>query len=282
MITFTRLAGALGADVHGIDLTEPLTTETAELIHQGLLQHQVLFFRAQKILSFEQHLAMVKHFGEPEPTPFRRPDDDRSKNLLVLDKTDPKGSEAAHFHADNTFRVVPPIGAILQAHVIPASGGDTCFSSMTAAYEGLSPNMQTYLEGLEAYHSYAQMAERLARQGVKKPSFDPSDHPPVKHPVVGRHPETGCKLLFVNYNWTTYIDGIPIAESTAILNFLYEHINSPEYQVRLHWNRGDVVFWDNRVVQHYAVPDYSERRLLHRISILPRSHTEPRLAEAVG
>src|SRR5262245_62439031 len=112
MITFSRLAGALGADVYGIDLTDPLTSETVEIIRQGLLQHQVLFFREQQILSFEQHLAMVKHFGEPEPMSFRRPDDQTSANLMVLDQTDPRGSEAAHFHADNTFRVVPPMGAI--------------------------------------------------------------------------------------------------------------------------------------------------------------------------
>jgi taurine dioxygenase len=280
MITFTRLAGALGADVYGIDLTDPLTSETAEVIRQGLLEHQVLFFPEQKILSFEQHLAMVRHFGEPEPMSFRRPDDQTSTNLMVLDQTDPRGSEAAHFHADNTFRVVPPMGAILQAHVIPESGGDTCFASMTAAYEGLSPRMQTYLDGLEAYHSYAQMAERLARHGVTRPGLNMSDHPPVKHPVVARHPETGRKLLFVNYNWTTYIDGIPVAESMAILDYLYDHVKSPEFQVRLRWNEGDVVFWDNRVVQHYAVPDYNERRLLHRISILPYSHSERPLAEA--
>ena len=129
--------------------------------------------------------------------------------------------------------------------------------------------MQSYLDGLYAYHSYAQMAERLARSGLTRPGLNLSDYPPVKHPVVARHPETGRKLLFVNYNWTTYIDGIPTAESTAILDFLYEHVKSPEFQVRLRWNEGDVVFWDNRVVQHYAVPDYHERRLLHRISILP-------------
>jgi taurine dioxygenase len=166
------------------------------------------------------------------------------------------------------------MGAILQAHIVPASGGDTCFSSMTAAYEGLSPRMQDYLDGLEAFHSYGQMAERLARQGGTTPGFNLDDHPPVKHPVVARHPETERQLLFVNYNWTTYIDGIPGDESSAILDFLYQHIKSPEFQVRLRWNRGDVVFWDNRVVQHYAVPDYRERRLLHRISILPHGHHE--------
>jgi taurine dioxygenase len=274
MMQFKRLAGALGADVHGIDLTQPLTTETANVIRRGLLEHLVLFFREQEMLTLEQHMALAKHFGDPEPTPFFRPGVDTPAGLLILDQTDPAGSEAAHFHADNTFRPVPPLGAILQAHLIPETGGDTCFASMYAAYDGLSRRMQTYLDGLEAFHSYAQMMERLSRKGLVKPGLSLSDYPPVKHPVVACHPETGRKLLFVNYNWTTHIDGVSADESAAILNYLYEHIKSPEFQCRLRWNKGDVVFWDNRVTQHYAVPDYKERRLIHRISILPRAHAD--------
>src|SRR5262249_13517209 len=129
--------------------------------------------------------------------------------------------------------------------------------------------MQGYLEGLEAYHSYAQMMERQARKRGTRPGLDVNDHPPFKHPVVAVHPETGRKLLFVNYNWTSHIDGLPPAESAAILTYLYEHVKSPDYQVRLRWNVGDIVFWDNRATQHYAVADYTERRLLHRVSILP-------------
>jgi taurine dioxygenase len=273
MMKFKPVTGALGADVYGVDLRQPLTAEAAEEIHQGLLEHLVLFFREQELLTLEQHMALIKHFGEPEPTPFRRPDATKPTDLLVLDQTDPTGSEAAHFHADNTFRQVPPMGAILQAHIMPEAGGDTCFASMYAAYEGLSARMKTYLEGLEAYHSYAQMIERLSRKG-RAPGLNPSDYPPIKHPIVARHAETGRKLLFVNYNWTTHIDGLPYDESAMILKFLYEHIKSPEFQVRLRWNRGDVVFWDNRVTQHYAVPDFKGRRLLHRISILPRLRQE--------
>jgi taurine dioxygenase len=271
MISFKRVTGAAGADVYGIDLTRPLTTETFNAIHEGLLEHLVLFFREQKMLTLDQHMALVKHFGDPEPTPFRRAGSNAPEDLLILDQTDPKGSEAAHFHADNTFRVEPPMGAILQAHTLPERGGDTCFASMYAAYDALSPRMQAYLDGLEAYHSYAQMMERLARKGLVKPGLNLNDYPPVKHPVVARHAETGRKLLFVNYNWTTYIDGLPADESAMILKFLYEHIKSPEFQVRLRWITGDVVFWDNRVVQHHAVADYNERRLIHRIAILPRS-----------
>src|SRR5579871_2978175 len=148
MIRFRRLTGALGADVHGINLTQPLTADTAGAIREGLLEHLVLFFREQEFLTLEQHVALVRHFGEPEPTPFRQPGASAPADLLILDQTDPRGSEAAHFHADNTFRPVPPMGAILQAHIVPDRGGDTCFASMYAAHDALSPRMQAYLDGL--------------------------------------------------------------------------------------------------------------------------------------
>lgn len=277
-MTFKRATGVIGADVHGIDLSQPLGEADIAAIRAGLLEHLVLFFREQKILATEQHFALARYFGDPEPTPFRRPGTPGRADLLVLDQTDPAGSEAAHFHADNTFRAEPPVGAILQAQVLPEAGGDTCFASMYAAYDALSPKTQAFLEGLEAYHSLAQMAERLARSGKVKLALDMNDWPPVKHPVVAQHPETGRKLLFVNYNWTTHIDGIPAEESGTILRFLYEHIRNPEFQVRLRWHPGDIVFWDNRVTQHHAVADYRERRMIQRISLLGRHGDRTSLA----
>jgi len=274
---FKRVAGALGADVMGIDLAQPLSDATIEEIHQGLLEHLVLFFRDQKILTAEQHIALATRFGDPEPPPFIPKGSTAPPNVLALDQADPTNSGARHFHADNTFRPVPPLGAILQARIVPERGGDTCFASMYAAYEGLSPRMRAYLDGLGAYHFYWQMMERQARKRGTNPGLDPASYPPFKHPVIATHPETGRKLLFVNYNWTTYIDEIPAVESDTILRFLYEHIKNPEFQVRLRWNVGDIVFWDNRATQHNAVADYQERRLLHRISILPHATVPPSL-----
>lgn len=266
MMRFTPVTGALGADVHGIDLAEPLSDRNVGTIRKALNKYQVLFFRDQTILTKPQQLALARHFGEPEPTPFRQAGADDL--ILDLDQTDPRGSQAANFHSDNTFRPEPPIGALLQAHIVPAQGGDTCFASTIAAYQGLSRGMQKYLQGLEAWHSLAQMAARLGRQGGPSLALDMSEFPPRKHPVVARHPFTGGRLLNVNYNWTTHIDGIPAAESNAILDFLYEHIRRPEFQVRLKWKPGDLAFWDNRATQHYAVPDYRERRVMQRVSIL--------------
>jgi taurine dioxygenase len=269
MVKFTRLTGALGADVHGIDLSQPPSSDTIRIMREGLLEHQVLFFREQKILSTEQHMALARHFGELEPTPFRRKDSNAPSELLVIDQYDPTGSTGANFHADNTFRPTPPMGALLQAHVLPERGGDTCFASMYAAYDALSPHMQSYLEGLEAVHNLQQQLVRImAGDPSIKLNLDLSEWPPMKHPIIAVHPETGRKLLFVNYNWTTHIDGIPTKESETILKYLYEHIRSPEFQVRLHWNVGDIAFWDNRVTQHHAVADYKGRRNMQRVSIL--------------
>ena len=268
MLRFEQIGGALGADVYDINLAEPLTPRQVQQIRRELNRHQVLFFREQAILTKAQQLALAVNFGEPEPPPFHN--QGRGEPVLDLDQTDPRGSQAANFDSDNTFRAEPPIGALLQAHVLPLCGGDTCFASTHAAFDGLSKGMQRYLEGLEAWHSLAQMAARLSRPGGPALAIDASQFPPHQHPVVARHPFTGRKLLNVNFNWTTHIDGIPAAESAAILDFLYAHIRSPEFQVRLKWNVGDMAFWDNRATQHYAVPDYRERRVMQRVSILRR------------
>jgi taurine dioxygenase len=137
---------------------------------------------------------------------------------------------------------------------------------MYAAYDRISLRLLAYLEGMYAWKSLAQLAARLAAHGLKT-NLNMEDWPPVRHPVIARHQETGRKLLNVNYNWTTHIDGLPARESRTILEFLYEHIRSPEFQVRMRWQPGDIAFWDNRVTQHYAVPDYDGRRLMQRIAI---------------
>jgi taurine dioxygenase len=280
MITFKPVTGALAADVYGVDLAQPLSEENLEVIRYGLAEHQVLFFREQRLMTVEQHMALAEHFGEPEPASFRLPDSKDPPGVLMIDQADSKGSESARFHADNTYRSEPPICVILQAHVLPARGGDTCFASMTAAYEALSPAMQVFLEGLEAYHSYARMMERLTRRTGLKPGVNPDQFPPVKHPVIARHPVTGRKLLFVNYNWTTHIDGLTDDESAAILDFLYEHVKNPDFQARMRWNKGDVVMWDNRAVQHHAAADYHERRVMRRIALLPKAVAEKPKARA--
>jgi taurine dioxygenase len=265
-ITIEPATTAIGANVRGVDLSRPLDGATLARLKQALLDHLVLFFRDQRQLSVDEHVRFANHFGEIDLPLFRTQSSGRPE-VLVLDQVAPKGQGADSWHTDNTYMETPPMGSILQARMLPPVGGDTCFASMIAAYNALSPAMQSFLEGLTATHSLAQMVERTKHVAGTSLRDSLSKWPPVSHPVVRVHPESGRKLLFVNANWTVSIDGLGHDESKALLDFLLDHVKSPEFQVRLHWHEGDVAFWDNRAVQHYAVADYTARRVMQRVTI---------------
>jgi len=265
-ISIEPVTAALGANVRGVDISAPLDAETVALLRRALVDHLVLFFREQKPLSVDEHVRFGEYFGKIDLPLFRTKSSERPE-VLVLDQVAPKGEGADSWHADNTYMETPPMGSILQARILPKIGGDTCFASMYAAYEALSPTMRDFLDGLEAIHSLEQMVERTKHVAGRSLRDSLSQWPPVRHPVVRMHPESGRKLLNVNANWTQSIADVTAAESTTLLRFLYEHVKSPEFQVRLRWNVGDVAFWDNRAVQHYAVADYTERRMMQRVTI---------------
>ena len=256
----------VGADVRGIDLSQPLDAGTVKAVRQALNDYLVLFFREQPMLTVDEHVRFACNFGELDLPLFRTKSSERPE-VLVLDQVAPKGEGADSWHADNTYMETPPMGSILQARLLPEKGGDTCFSSMVAAYEALSPVMQKFLDGLTATHSLEQMVERTKHVAGASLRDSLSAWPPVSHPVVRVHPDSGKKMLNVNANWTQSIDGMTREESATLLRFLFDHVKSPEFQVRLHWNQGDVAFWDNRAVQHYAVADYTSRRVMQRVTI---------------
>jgi taurine dioxygenase len=268
MMTLTPLGGHIGADVHGIDLSQPLTTDEVVAIREALFEHLVLFFREQKLLSFEQHKALATNFGELETTTYRRQDRDDKVQLIEATGSAEYPTGAPTYHADSSFRDNRPLGALLQAHVLPERGGDTCFASMYAAYEALSAPMRAFLDGLECYHSVAHMHRRHATNPKFNLRLDLQENPPLKTPVVRVHPDTGRKFLNVNVIYTSHIEGLREDESELLLKFLFNHIRYPEFGVRLHWNQGDIAFWDNWAVQHSGVPDFTGHRLLQRISIL--------------
>ena len=161
------------------------------------------------------------------------------------------------------------MGSILRAVQLPAVGGDTCFANMYAAYDGLSPPLRELVDGLRAVHDITKPMRKAIAGGHAK--FDLATMqercPPVEHPVVVTHPETGRRGLFVNRNSTTQLVGLSERENDVLLPFLFDHVRSPEYQCRFHWEPGSMAFWDNRCVQHYAVADYAERRVMHRVTI---------------
>ena len=257
---------SVGANVRGLDLSQPLDNATVRTLRAALVDHLVLFFRDQPMLSVDEHVRFGHYFGEIDLPLFRTKSSERPE-VLVLDQVAPKGEGADSWHADNTYMETPPMGSILQARMLPELGGDTCFASMIAAYDALSPVMQGFLDGLTATHSLEQMVERTKHVAGASLRDSLAAWPPVSHPVVRVHPESGRKMLNVNANWTQSIDGLRNEESAALLRFLFDHVKSPEFQVRLHWNQGDVAFWDNRAVQHYAVADYTSRRMMQRVTI---------------
>jgi taurine dioxygenase len=265
-IAIEPVTAAVGANVWGVDLSQPLDAATVGRLKAGLTEHLVLFFRDQPMLTTDQHIRFAKHFGEIDIPLFRTKSSDRPE-ILVLDQVAPKGEGADSWHADNTYMETPPMGSILQARMLPPIGGDTCFASMSAAYDALSPVIKGFLENMTATHSLEQMVERTKHVAGASLRDKLSAWPPVSHPIVRVHPDSGRRMLNVNANWTVSIDGLAWEESKALLRFLLDHVKSPEFQVRLHWNTGDIAFWDNRAVQHYAVADYTARRVMQRITI---------------
>ncbi len=266
LIEIAPATAAVGADVRGIDLSQPLDAGTLDVIHAALAKHLVLFFRDQPLLSVDEHVRFARYFGEIDLPLFRTKLSERPE-VLVLDQMAPKGEGADSWHTDATYMETPPMGAILQARIMPPTGGDTLFASMIAAYDALSTVMQRFLDGLTATHSLELMVERTKHVAGASVREGLAEWPPVSHSVVRIHPVSGRKMLNVNSNWTQSIDGLSREESAMLLRFLCNHIKSPEFQVRLRWNVGDVAFWDNRALQHYAVADYTSRRVMQRVSI---------------
>ena len=266
-IQVTPLTAAIGGEVSGVDLRTPLDDDTVGALRAALLDRLVLFFRDQP-LSDDEHLAFAQRFGPLSVPPLATKYQDRP-TVTVLDQVSPKGEGADEWHSDNTFMDRPPMGSILRAVRLPAVGGDTCFASMYAAYEALSPPLRALVDQLTALHDVTKPMRKAIAAGHTNLTLREMQErwPPIEHPVVVTHPETGRKGLFVNRNSTTSIVGLSERENDALLPFLLDHARSPEFQCRFHWEPDSIAFWDNRCVQHYAVADYVERRVMHRVTI---------------
>ena len=259
----TPVTAVVGAEVSDFDLASDLDDATVAELRAALNQHHVLFFRDQPLTPVEQ-LRFAERFGEVQLPMIDAPGTD-VPGVTVLDQIGPKGQGTDRWHADSTFMACPPMGAVLQAVQAPKVGGDTCFASMIAAYESLSPAVRSWIDDLDAVHSTAIVNRLMANlTGIVHREGDDTEY---VHPVVRVHPETGRKVLFVNGNFTTSIVGLTEGESRALLELLFEHVRAPEHQVRFRWEAGSIAFWDNRAVQHFAVPDYDERRVMHRVLI---------------
>lgn len=243
----------IGAEIHGVDLSKPLDGQIFEEIHGAFLEHQVIFFRDQKI-TLEQHIAFGRLFGELHIHPAAPSPEGYPEILVIHADEDSKRIAGEAWHSDVSCDEEPPLGSILYMHQVPPSGGDTMFASMYAAYEALSDAMQRFLSGLTAIHE----GEHVYRGRYRDEGVDDTGktYPSAEQPVVRTHPETGRKALYVNSTFTRRIVDMKRKESAALLGFLYEHIASPEFQCRFNWQQNSIAFWDNRCAQHYAIWDY--------------------------
>jgi len=269
-IEATRVARALGALVTGVDLSGELSAAEVERLGELLVAHQVLFFRDQP-LTPQAQARFAARFGTLHVHPIY-PVLPELPQIMLIDTHPGFLPDNDNWHTDVTFSPTPPLAGILAAKRLPATGGDTLWSSSSAAYESLSEPMRGFLDGLTAQHSVAKSfpAERWANDPAAKERYERAiaKHPPVNHPVIRTHPVSGRKGLFVNEGFTTHINELPPAESQAVLAFLFAHVGRPELTVRWKWRVDDVAFWDNRVTQHYAIADYlPERRTMHRATV---------------
>ncbi|MBX3129060.1 MAG: taurine dioxygenase [Polyangiaceae bacterium] len=267
MIGFHPLA-SLGAEVSGVDLRAALDDATFALLHRGLVEHQVLFFRDQDV-GPEHHLALARRFGEPVSHPAY-PTVTGHPEINVLENTPEKPPKIDTWHTDMTFMEQPPLGSILRATVVPPSGGDTLWASLFGAWDALSDRLQRYLDGMTATHSFAHgFRHSLAEAGGWDRLGDAvRANPPVHHPVVRRHPVSGRKALFVNRLFTTHLDGVKESESDALLRFLFDHLETPEISCRFRWRPHSIAFWDNRSTLHRPVNDFwPAHRRMERITI---------------
>jgi len=275
-VKVTKIGEALGADISGVDLSHPIAAREFAAIRAAWLDHLVLRFRDQS-LTDPQLKAFSALFGEldpPGPNPYGRPflPDHPELNVISNIKVDGKpigglGDGEAIWHADMTYVERPPMAAMLHALEIPPRGGDTYWANMYLAYETLSPELKARIAGKRAAHDATYNSAGLMRKGYAEVG-DPRKAPGARHPLVSTHPETGRKCLFLGRRRNSYIEGLELAESEALLDALWAHATQDQFTFRQEWRVGDVVLWDNRCTLHRRDAfDPAARRLLHRTQI---------------
>lgn len=271
MLDLQPLSSTFAARVGGIDLNDDLPDALRQELRGAFLEHKVLVFEDQSLTS-ERFAEVAEIFGKPQPvyrTVIRKDITQPAEGVLtrvVHDAASP-GAPDNFWHNDSTQTPDPEMGAILRAIELPSSGGDTLFADMNAAFSGLQPDLRSLVEDAKAVHDVMVMA-RYTDPDVERIVELHRAFPPVVHPVVRTHPETGKKGLFVSSVWTSHIVGMTRERSDEVLRTLFDQPKRPEYQFRHSWKPGSIVVWDNRIVQHYAVADYGDsRRVMERVSL---------------
>lgn len=258
------LSPSLGAEISGVDLSKPLSPETAKEIETALVEFKVLFFRDQNIEASD-HAAFARHFGELEIHPFL-PGGETPEVIRFAKDEEVVGVEN-NWHSDVTWRQEPSLGSVLRAYEVPAVGGDTVWSDTEAVYEGLSTELKQRIEGRYAIHDFVHtfgQALSPEERAEKQKEF-----PPARHPIVRTHPVSQRKCVYVNSIFTSHVEDMEKEESDDLLAQLFREVQIPEYQVRFRWEANSIAFWDNRSTQHYAISDYwPQPRVMERLTII--------------
>jgi taurine dioxygenase len=264
-----KIAGALGAEISGVDLTQTLSPDLTKEIRDVFLKNSVIFLRHQPLTS-QQFMNFAKAMGEPVEYPFVKGFEDFPQIIEVKKLEHEKVNFGGVWHSDTTYLEKPPMGSMLLSKEIPPYGGDTLFACQYAAYESLSDTMQRLLDGLKGINTSAKADVSKTREDRIKSDGNESSPKSFSnaHPVVRTHPETGRKSLYINVAHTAGIEGLTDKESASLLSFLFEHQVKPEFTCRWVWEPNAVAFWDNRCAQHNPINDYHGfRRVLHRITL---------------
>lgn len=264
-IEVSPIAGALGAEVTGVDLSEDQPDNVLGEVRQALLDNLVIVFRDQE-LTPEQQLRFARRWGDIHLHPFMKGMDDYPEVLEIIKTEKDERNFGGGWHSDQMFSPQPAMGTMLYALEVPKAGGDTLFTNQYKAYEALSDGMKAMLDGLKTVCEGAVFQDRRGRDQMQ--TRDPGNVQTTSvHPLIRTHPETGRKALFIGGHVQRF-DGMTDAESRPLIDFLMAHSTRPEFQLRVNWKKGSMTFWDNRCTQHHAINDYpGQRRHMRRITV---------------
>lgn len=266
-IDIAPVAGALGAEIRGVDTARPVKEPVIAEIRKALLEHLVIFFRDQKLNPARQ-LAFAQCFGDPMEYPQLKGLPECPLITPVVKLEDERVNFGGIWHSDTTYLERPPMASMLYAVEIPPYGGDTLFANQYLAYETLSETYRKLLDGLTGVNSSLKADASRTREDRLRAAGTESKVLVGEHPVVRTHPETGRKALFVNVGHTTHFKGLSEEESRPILDYLFQHQIRAEFTCRFRWQPGSLAFWDNRCAQHNPVNDYHGfRRVMHRVTL---------------
>ena len=267
-----KITPSIGAEIIGENIFDDLNPSLFDRIYDVLIKNKVIFFRNQNLTN-EQHIKFAKSFGEIEPPHPVYPLVDNYPEIVLLENDEKRPPDTDVWHIDVTFRAKPPFASILYSKIIPSSGGDTLWSCLSTIYDALPIEIKHYLENLNAVHDMGDFRNTFVKnepigsadklnEGFKK--FGSSIHP-----VVKTHPITKKNYIYINPSFTNHIIGMDATDSRNLLNYLFNFMNKPEFQIRFKWTENTIAMWDNRCTMHYAIGDYMPlHRKMHRVTVL--------------